>query len=75
MLTYIKKLVTYISDLADTLLGFTHDVEASSLVLGEDLEIICIRNEASHGRLVQDEYMEREHRTVWGDIRNAVELA
>ena len=45
------------------------------LVLGKDLESIRIQNETSHGRMVQDEDMEREHRTVWGAIRNAVELA
>ena len=73
-MTYIKKLSTYVSDLAATVLGFACDAEASALVLGEDREIIHIRTEADRGRLVQDEYMEREHGIVWGSIRNAVEL-
>ena len=63
------------SDLAATLLGFELDAEASDLVLGEDLERICIQNEADHGRLGQDEDMERENKTVWGAIRNVVELS
>ena len=42
MLTYTKKLGTYVSDLVVTFLGFTCDVEASALVLVEDLEIILI---------------------------------
>ena len=54
MLTHIKKLATSVSDLAATLFGFSLDAEASALVLGEDLDRICIQNEAAHGRLVQD---------------------
>ena len=75
MLTYIKKLATNVSDIAATLLGFTHDEEASALVLGKDLEMIRILTEAAHGRLGQDEDMEREHGTVWVAIRNTVELS
>ena len=75
MLNYIKKLATYVSDLTATFLGFTRDGEASALVLGEDLEMIFIQTEAAHGRLGQDEDIDREHRTVRGAIRNAVELA
>ena len=52
MLNYIKELATYMSDLAAILLGFASDVEASALVLGEELERILIRTEAAHGRLV-----------------------
>ena len=37
MLTYIKKLATYVYDLAENFLGFTRDAKASALVLGEDL--------------------------------------
>ena len=51
MLTYIIKLATYISYLAATFLGFARDVEASDLVLGKDLESICIQTEAAHGNL------------------------
>ena len=63
------------SDLAATLLGFARDAEASYLVLGEDLEMIYIWTELAYVRLVQDEEMEREHGTVWGSIRNTVELS
>ena len=73
-MTYIKTLATYASDLAATFLGFAHDAEESALVLGEDLERICIRTDAFNGRLVQDEDMEQEQRTVWWSIRNAVEF-
>ena len=52
------------SDIAATFLGFVRDAEESDLVLDEDLERIHIRTEADHGRLGQDEDMEREHRTV-----------
>ena len=55
MLTYIKNLATYMSDLAVTFLGFARDAEASALVLGEDLDRLHIRTEAAHGRLVRDE--------------------
>ena len=64
ILTYIKNLATYVSDLASTFLGFAHDTKASALVLGEYLERIHIQTEAYHGSLGQYEYMEREHRTV-----------
>ena len=72
MLTNIKKLATYVSDLAATFLGFAHDAEASDLVLGEDLENISIQTEASHVRMGQDKDMDQEHGKVWGDIRNAL---
>ena len=63
-------------DLAATFLGFTCDTEASALVLGENLEMICIRVEAAHGRLGQDkEIGGGGHMTFWGTIRNALELA
>ena len=75
MLTHIKKLATYVSDLAANFLGFACDAEASVLVLGEDLEIIHIQTEAAHGRLRQDEDMDQEHGKVWGYTRNAVELS
>ena len=74
MLTYIKKLATYVSDIEATFLGFACDAEALDLVFCKDLERIRIRNEVAHGRLGQDEDMERKHRTVWGSIRNTVEL-
>ena len=63
------------SDIAATFLGFVRDAEESDLVLDEDLERIHIRTEADHGRLGQDEDMERENKTVWGAIRNVVELS
>ena len=75
MLTYTKKLATYVSDLAATFLGLARDAEASALVLGKDLEWICIKNEAAHGSLGQDEDMEGEHGKLWGSIRSAVELS
>ena len=55
VMTYIKKLATYVYDLAATFLGFARDAEASALVLGKNLERIRIRSEAAHGRLGQDE--------------------
>ena len=51
VLTYIKKLNTYVLDIADTLLGFACDAEASALVLSEDLDNICIQTEAARGRV------------------------
>ena len=72
VLTYIKRLTTYLLDLADTLLGFTRDPKASALVLGKDLDRLCIQTEAAHGRLGQDKDTEQEHGTVWGAILNAV---
>ena len=35
VLTYIKKLSTYVSDTVATLLGFARDAEVSALVLGK----------------------------------------
>ena len=72
VLTCIKKLATYMSDLAATFLGFTRDAEASALGLSKDLERISILTEAAHVRLVQDEDIEQEQGTVWGAIRNEV---
>ena len=72
MMTYIKGIVIYMSDLAATFLGFTRDAEASALGLGKDLERISILTEAGHVRLVQDEDIEQEQGTVWGAIRNEV---
>ena len=63
------------SDIAATFLGFARDAEASALVLGKDLEKIRIQTKASHGRLVQDEYIEKENGTFWQANRNTVELA
>ena len=54
---HLKKIATYVSDLAATFLSFTRDAEAPYLVLGEYLERICIQTEAAHGRLIQDEDM------------------
>ena len=59
VLIYTRKLATYVLDLAATFLGFARDAEASDLVLGEDLYRICIQNEVSHGRLGQEDDMER----------------
>ena len=61
------------SDLVATFLGFSRDAEVSALVLGKYLDRLRIQTEAAHGRLVQDEDMEREHGSVWGAIWNAVE--
>ena len=58
MFTYIKRLATYVSDITASFLGFDRDAEASALVLGKDLERIRIQNEAAHGRMGQDAYME-----------------
>ena len=74
VLTYIKRLATYVSDLVAAFLGLTCDAEASALVLIKYLESICIRTEAAHGTLGQDKSIEREHETVWESIRNSVEL-
>ena len=63
------------SDLAATLLGFARDAEASTLVLIKYLKRIRIQTESDYGRLVQDEYMDREHGAVWGSIWNEVELS
>ena len=60
------------SDLAATFLGFARDAESSALLLGEDLDRLCIQTEAAHGRLGQDKDTEQEHGTVWGAILNAV---
>ena len=46
MLTYIKTLATYISDLEATFFGFARGAEASALVLGKDLERFFIQTEA-----------------------------
>ena len=73
-MTYIKQIATYMLDLATTFLGFASYAEASALVLGEDLDIICIWTEAAYARLVQDKDTDREHRIVLRAIRNAVEL-
>ena len=43
--------------------------------MGEELKMIRTRTEEAHGRMGQDEDTEQEHRTVWGDIRKALELA
>ena len=59
MLTYTKILATYMSDLATTFLGFSFDAEASVLVMGEDLDRLCIQTEAVHGRLDQEEDMKQ----------------
>ena len=75
VLTYIKKLDTYVSDLADTFLGFACDLEDSALILGKDFDKIRIRAEADHRSLGQDKDMEREHRTVCVSTRNSVELS
>ena len=53
VLTYIKNLATYVSDLVATFLGFSRDAEASALVLGEDSQMIRIQTEAASGILVQ----------------------
>ena len=74
VLTYIKKLATYVLYLASNFLGFARKAETSVLVFGEDLARLCIQNEAARGRLFQGEDMAREHGTVWGAIRNALEL-
>ena len=74
VLTYIKKLATYVYYFAATLLGFTHDAEASDLISGKYLERIYIWTEAAHGRLHQDKDIDREHRTFWVSIWNIVEL-
>ena len=42
VLTYIKKLATYVYYFAATLLGFTNDAEASDLISGKYLERIYI---------------------------------
>ena len=75
LLTYIKKLAAYVSDIAATLLGFVQDAEVSAEVLGKDLDRLRIQTEVAHGSLFQDEKMEREHRTVWGVIWKEMELA
>ena len=75
ILTYIKKLATYVSGLAATFLGFAHDAESSALVFGKDLERIRIQTESAHGSLGQDEDIDQEHRILWGDIWSAVELS
>ena len=36
---------------------------------------LCTRTEADPSRLGQDKGMEQEHRTVWEDIREVLELA
>ena len=72
ILTYIKKLATYVSDLAVTFLRFSRDVEFSALVLGEGLERIRIQTEAARESLGQYEDLEWEHRTVWVSIWNSV---
>ena len=54
MLIYTKILDTYVYDIAANFLDFARDEEASALVLGEDLEMIRIQTESSHGRLIQD---------------------
>ena len=48
VLTYIKRLDTYMLDLGGAFLSFAGDAEASVLVLGEYLGRICIKTEASH---------------------------
>ena len=75
MLIYTKILDTYVYDIAANFLDFARDEEASALVLGEDLEMICIQTEASRWRLIQDEDMEQEHRIFWGYIQTKVEMA
>ena len=75
ILTYIKKLATYVSDLAATFFGLARDEKAFALVLVKDLERICIKTEAERGSPGQNEDMEGEHGTLWGFIRNAVELS
>ena len=67
-----QKLAICMPDIAATFLGFTHDVEASDLALGEDLERSFIRTKVAHKRLGMHEYMEWEHGTVWGAIRSSV---
>ena len=64
VLTYIKKLATYVSDLEANLLGFTRDAEASDLVWGEYLDRIHIQTKAVHGRLGQDKDMEQEDGSI-----------
>ena len=51
VLTYIKKLATYVSDLAVTLLGFARDAEAPDLVLGKKIDRIRIQTEAAYERM------------------------
>ena len=63
------------SDISATILGFTRDAEASSLVFREDLDMFRIRTDVEHGRMGQDEDMERKQSKVWVAIRNAVQLA
>ena len=72
MLTYTKTLDTYVLDITATFLGFANDAEASALVLGEDFDRIRIQTEAAHGRLVQDEDIEREHGLFFGSIWDEV---
>ena len=43
MLTYIKKLAIYVLDIVDTFLDFTWDEEASTKVLVEGIDRICIK--------------------------------
>ena len=59
VLTYIKNLADYVSDLVANLLGFVRDAEASALVLGEDLDRLRIQTEVDHGRLGQYKDMDR----------------
>ena len=68
MMTYIKKLAIYVSDLAASFFGFARYAEASALVLGEDLERICIQTKAASGRLVQYKEIDWEYGTVWEAI-------
>ena len=42
------------SDLAAIFLDFARDAEASDLVLGEELDMLCIQTDTANGRLGQD---------------------
>ena len=59
VLNYINNLFTYVSDLADTFLGVSCDAEDPDLVLGEDVGRLCTQTEVDHGRMGQDEDMDR----------------
>ena len=62
------------SDFTDTFLWFLRDVEASDQVLSDDLDRLCIQTESAYVRLGHDENMDMEQGTLWGAIRNTVEL-
>ena len=58
-MAYVKKLASSVTNLEDTFLGFTQDVETSEQLLDNDLDRMCIQTEAKYIDIVVRYYYEK----------------